>query len=99
MQGTRRLEECRYLEASGESYRESLADCMIEEAEQLLMALQRSSISPALLKLKSRHAQVIPHANVKGEVPLCRCNGYCKCGLADALGRAREEQGKWLAWL
>ncbi|OLQ01245.1 Polyadenylate-binding protein, cytoplasmic and nuclear [Symbiodinium microadriaticum] len=40
-------------------------------------------------------AKVIPHAKVKGEVPLCRCNGYCKCGLADALGRAREDHGKW----
>ena len=29
---------------------------------------------------------------VKGDMPLCRCSGHCKCGLADALGRARDDR-------
>ena len=49
-----------------------------------------------LQTIRCSAAKVIPHAKVKGEVPLCRCNGYCKCGLADALGRAREDHGKCL---
>lgn len=33
---------------------------------------------------------VLPHAEIQGAMPLCRCVGHCRCGLADALGRARE---------
>ncbi|CAK9054588.1 unnamed protein product [Durusdinium trenchii] len=39
---------------------------------------------------------VFPHAEIKGEIPLCRCTGRCRCGLADALGRARDERS-WAA--
>lgn len=35
---------------------------------------------------------VLPHAEIKGDMPRCRCGGHCKCGLADALGRARDDR-------
>lgn len=35
---------------------------------------------------------VLPHAEIKGDMPRCRCVGHCKCGLADALGRARDDR-------
>ena len=29
---------------------------------------------------------------IKGDMPRCRCGRHCKCGLADALGRARDDR-------
>eukprot|EP00439_Symbiodinium_sp_Y106_P071480 s981_g12.t2 len=81
---------------------------VVENLEAMRCELEAPTISLVVLvpqleesddfgrKRPSRPA-VIPHAKVKGEVPLCRCNGYCKCGLADALGRAREDHGKNVA--
>ncbi|CAE7588291.1 IDE, partial [Symbiodinium sp. CCMP2456] len=79
---------------------------VVDNLEAMRCELEAATISLVVLvpqleesddfgrKRPSRPA-VIPHAKVQGEVPLCRCNGYCKCGLADALGRAREDYGKW----
>ncbi|CAE7485937.1 pab1, partial [Symbiodinium pilosum] len=67
----------------------------LEAPDILLVVLVPQGEADDFGRRKPSRPAVIPHANVKGEVPLCRCNGYCKCGLADALGRARDEQGKW----
>ncbi|CAE7894659.1 pab1 [Symbiodinium microadriaticum] len=79
---------------------------VVENLEAMRCELEAATISLVVLvpqleesddfgRRKPSRPAVIPHAKVKGEVPLCRCNGYCKCGLADALGRAREDHGKW----
>ena len=63
------------------------------EGPSLQLRVQPSALETDAFGRKRLRPLALPHAEIVGATPLCRCVGHCRCGLADALGRARERRG------